>query len=45
MSYISKSQKGGKMSGKEVVKRINFLLNGLKILDSVKKSNKKRSKK
>jgi hypothetical protein len=42
MELISKSQKGGKMTGKEVVKRINFLLNGLKILDSVKKSSKRK---
>ena len=37
MDHISKLQRSGKMKGKEVVKRINFLLNGLQILDSVKK--------
>ena len=37
MEYVSKSQNDGKMTGKEVVKRINFLLNGLRILDNVKK--------
>lgn len=42
MEQISKMQKGGKMKGKEVVKRINFLLSGLQILDNVKKSNKKK---
>jgi hypothetical protein len=41
MENISKSQKGGKMTGKEIAKRINFLLNGLHILDNVKRSNKK----
>lgn len=42
MEQISKMQRSGKMKGKEVVKRINFLLSGLQILDGVKKSNKKR---
>lgn len=45
MNQIYKLQKGGKMSGKAVVKRINFLLNGLQILDSVKKSNSNRKRK
>ena len=39
MEYISKSQKCYKMNGKEIVKRINFLLNGIKILDNVKRTN------
>ena len=42
MDFIEKKQNGGKMTGKEVVKRINFLLNGLRILDNVKKINKKK---
>ena len=37
MEFIEKKQNGGKMTGREVVKRINFLLNGLRILDNVKK--------
>ena len=44
MDTIAKKQKGGKISGKEVVKRINFILSGLQILDNVKKSNKKKKK-
>ena len=36
------TQKGGKMKGKDIAHRINFLLNGLKILDNIQKSNKKK---
>jgi len=42
MEEIERKQNKGKMTGKEVVKRINFLLNGLRILDNVKKINKRR---
>ena len=42
MEEIERKQNKGKMTGKEVVKRINFLLNGLRILDNVEKNNKKK---
>ena len=45
MEYISKSQNKGKMKKKEVISRINFLLNGLRILDNVKKNNKRKKMK
>jgi hypothetical protein len=41
MDYINRKMKGGKMTNKEVANRINFLLNGLRILDRIKKSGKK----
>lgn len=42
MEEIERKQNKGKMTGKEVIRRINFLLNGLRILDNVKRSNKKK---
>jgi hypothetical protein len=42
MDYIQKKMRGGKMQKREVVNRINFLLNGLRILDKLNKDKKKR---
>lgn len=42
MGEIKRNQNKGKMTGEEVVKRINFLLNGFCIFDNVKKTNNKK---
>jgi hypothetical protein len=39
MEELEKQCNKGKMTGKEVVKRIDFLLNGLRILNNVKKDS------
>lgn len=44
MDYIQKKMKGGKMQKKEVVNRINFLLNGLHILDKLNKDKKNKKR-
>jgi hypothetical protein len=44
MDYIQKKMKGGKMQKKEVVNRINFLLNGLRILDKLNKDKKNKKR-
>lgn len=41
MDTIAKKQIGGKISNKDIVKRMNFLLSGLQILDKVKKNYNK----
>lgn len=38
IEYISKKQKGGKMKKREITKRMNFLLDGLSILDKLKRN-------
>jgi hypothetical protein len=44
IEYINRKMNGGKMIRREVANRINFLLNGLRILDRIKKDGKKRNR-
>lgn len=42
MDIVAKTQKGGKIKSKDVVKRINFLLDAIKILDNSKRKSRRK---